>query len=283
MNTYHTPVLLQAVIDNFEIKDGDKYVDATIGGGGHTQAILNRGGLVLGIDQDVDAIEFIKRDVAFQPALATRRLILERSNFTHLPELIKNNGWEPLMGILVDLGVSSHQFDTPERGFSHRFRGPLDMRMDQSLPHSANTLLNSLPEKDLAHLLKEFGEIKNSKYLADLLVHNRPFTSTDQLSSLLPFPIRNQVFQSLRIAVNDELGSLESLLESSFPLLASHGKLAIISFHSLEDRIVKDTFISWEKSQLGKILFRDPITASTEEISQNPRSKSAKLRIFIKQ
>lgn len=254
------------------ISPGKLYIDATFGGGGHSQGILNQGGRVLALDQDSDALGHVE---AFQPALASKDLVLVQSNFSHLADVARSHNWQPVAGILFDLGVSSHQFDTPSRGFSFQTSGPVDMRMDNSQSTTAGDLVNTLPEGQLAHIFQVFGEIPASRLLANKIITHRPLLTTLDLARIT-HPWSRQAFQALRIATNDELGALEQALPQAYDLLAPGGRLVVISFHSLEDRIVKNFF----KSVSGTVLTPKPIRCDSEEIRWNSRSKSAKLRVF---
>lgn len=283
MAAYHTPVLLQSACALLDIVPGRKYLDATLGGGGHTQEILARGGLILALDQDEDAISACRQSEALKPALALHQLNLVHSNFTHLDQIIVEYDWQPLWGIIFDLGISSHQIDTPERGFSFQRPGPLDMRMDRSLTHTAATIVNTFPVNQLALLLSQYGEIGPSLAVAKKIVANRPYVTTEQLKSSLSHPqLIRQVFQAIRIAVNDELGAISSALPLGLDQLVTGGRIVVISFHSLEDRLVKQQFQMWQKQGRGEIITPHPVRPDGVEISQNPRSKSAKLRCFKK-
>lgn len=275
MDNYHTPVLLQTACDYLSVKPGSFYIDCTLGGGGHTKEILNRGGQVLAIDQDIDAISNIQDH---------KGLLVKKANFAYLKDLLQElKITTPIAGILVDLGVSSHQFNTPSRGFSIQSEGPLDMRMDTDLPNSAATLVNTLPEAQLLTILTKYGEVTNAKSIVKSIVNHRPLLTTLDLMKLLPSPqIGRKVFQAFRIAVNDELGALDSLLDSVNSILMPKGRFVAISFHSLEDRLIKDAFNSWEKSGLGEILTPSPIPPTDSEMKLNPRSHSAKLRAYQK-
>jgi len=271
---FHIPVLLQSACTYLNVIPGNKYVDATLGGAGHTREIIRLGGLVLGLDQDENALSACP-DI--------NGLTKVKSNFIHLQEVVRSYNWQPVAGVLFDLGVSSHQFDTPGRGFSFQKDGPLDMRMDLDLPHSASDLVNTLPQDALTLIFKKFGEEPTAAGIAQSIVSARPITSTTQLTRIIGHPDRiRRIFQALRIAVNDELGSLEMALPQALSVTASGGRIVVISFHSLEDRIVKDHFRNWADTGVGEILTPHPVTADAEEINQNPRSKSAKLRAFIK-
>lgn len=269
MNGYHIPVLLNEVVAALEIKPGEKYIDCTYGGGGHFRAIQQAGGIVLGIDQDPEAQAPV------------------HGNFAHLKEIADMAGFHPVSGILFDLGVSSHQLETDYRGFSFRRGGlsKLDMRMDQTAGLTAADLINAGSEKELANLFFKYGEERESRKIAKAIVLNRPIETTNDLAEIIlkarlarragrgkdrTHPA-TRVFQALRIAVNDELASLEEALPQALELLKPGGKLAVISFHSLEDRKVKNFM---KKSLL--------IRPSLEEIKINPRARSGKLRIMEK-
>ncbi|MBI2008541.1 16S rRNA (cytosine(1402)-N(4))-methyltransferase RsmH [Candidatus Amesbacteria bacterium] len=230
--TYHNPVLLQEAIAFLAVKPGKKYIDCTLGGGGHAAEIIRRGGQVLGLDQDPEALLAC-------PEL--RGLTKVQTNFIHLTEVATKYGFNPVSGIFLDLGVSEHQFATGSRGFSFQQDGSLDMRMDPSLPNTAADLVNHLTVKQLSHLFKEYGEIPPARSLAGKVIENRPLSTTHQLARITG-KWSQQAFQALRIAVNDELGALKSVLPQASGLLEPGGRLVIISFHSLEDRIVKNHF-----------------------------------------
>lgn len=228
---YHNPVLLQQACSFLAVKPGGHYVDCTLGGGGHTAEIIRQKGLVLGLDQDPEALQAC-------PDLGG--LTKVQSNFIHLKEVVKDHSWQPVLGVLLDLGVSQHQIATPGRGFSFQSPGPLDMRMDPTLPNTAATLVNQLPVEQLASLFQDYGEIPAAKTLAAKIAAARPLTTTDQLANITG-KWSQQAFQALRIAVNDELGALTEVLSQAQEILAPGGRLVVISFHSLEDRIVKQT------------------------------------------
>lgn len=253
---YHNPVLLQSACHFLAIKPGGHYVDCTLGGGGHTAEIIRLGGLVLGLDQDPEALQAC-------PDLESLTKI--QSNFIHLAEVVSTHNWQPVLGILLDLGVSEHQINTPGRGFSFQESGPLDMRMDPNLPNTAATLVNQLSVSQLTSLFKDYGEIPVAKTLAVKIVAARPLVTTDQLAGITGKWSR-QAFQALRIAVNDELGSLEQVLSQAQEILAPEGRLVVISFHSLEDRIVKHALINMQS------LTPKPIVGE----------KGAKLRAYVK-
>src|SRR3989344_1463859 len=255
MNSYHTPVLLDTAIDYLNVRQGHRYIDATLGGGGHSALIKSRGGLVLGIDQDQDAIDNSKKIVD----------CVVKSNFIHLEEVAKNNNWYPVSGVLLDLGMSMHQIEDPKRGFSFQKDGPLDMRMGNSAVTAAE-LINHLPFNHLVKIFKDFGEIPEAKLLAQKIISNRPVTTTIQLSTVCG-KWSQQAFQALRIAVNDELGSLIQVIPQIKNVLEIGGRVVIISFHSLEDRIVKNQFKNW-----GIALTKKPIEGE----------RGSKLRAFEK-
>jgi len=267
--TYHNPVLLQSSLHFLDIVPGGLYVDATLGGGGHAQSILARGGKVLGLDQDPDAIS---------QNISNPNLVCELTNFTKLSEAVNKHHWQPLKGVLFDFGVSSHQLDTAIRGFSFQAEGPLDMRMGPSAQFTAETLVNQLSVDQLSNIFVDFGEIPAAKTLAAKIVSARPITTTIELAKIVGPKWTRQVFQSLRIAVNDELSAIREGLQQAADTLENGGRIVAISFHSLEDRIVKNFFKDLQVSGRGEILTPHPVIADDEEIKNNPRSKSAKLR-----
>ncbi len=293
---YHVPVLLKEAVDGLDVKKDGVYVDCTFGGGGHSREILRRlgaGGRLFVFDQDEDARKNVPDD---------RRVVFLPYNFRHIGRMLRLNDVEKVDGILADLGVSSHQFDEGARGFSIRFDAPLDMRMDQRQELTAAKLLADLSEEELVHIFSAYGEVSNSKTLARTIVAYRktlPMQTIRQFREAVQQVVKGnpnkyfaQVFQALRIAVNDELGALKELLEQVPVLLVPGGRVAVITFHSLEDRMVKNFFRSgsWEeeapddvygtrKEQPFHILTRKPVLPSPEEVRENSRSRSAKLRI----
>ena len=299
MTDYHTPVMLQECIEALNIKPGGVYVDVTFGGGGHSREILKHlgpHGRLLAFDQDADAQKNLPKD---------DRLTFIDQNFRYLKNNCRLQGAIPADGILADLGVSSHQFDQPERGFSIRFDSELDMRMDQAGSLTAKEVVNNYSEEQLHRIFGIYGEIKNAKSLARTLVTVRLNKSLetvsdlkDAIAGLIPKGKENkylaQVFQALRIEVNQELEALKEFLEQSVDVLKSQGRLVVMSYHSLEDRLVKN-FIAKGKFQ-GEVekdffgnqikplesLTRKAIIASEPEVKQNNRARSAKLRIAIK-
>ncbi len=289
MDTYHTPVLLQETIEFLDVQSGKRYIDATLGGGGHTEAILKLGGTVLGIDTDEEAVTHVQEKLKIK----NEKIKITKGNFRNIDEIARVNGFENVDGILFDLGVSSHQFDSAERGFSFLKKGPLDMRMDRRLGVTAKDLLAVLSKTDLAKLFIEYGEERFAHKIADAIVKRReikPIESTEELEALIRMVVPKKevihpgtrVFQALRIAVNTELENIEEALPKAIELVHVKGRIAVISFHSLEDRIVKRTFADWEENNIGNILTKKPVIPSEKEIAENPRSRSAKLRVFEK-
>lgn len=297
MNDFHTPVLLQEAIDFLKVKKGSKYIDATLGGGGHTKEILERGGEVLGIDVDEDALNYVQENLKSQ--ISNLKLKLARGNFKNIDKIARLKDFSRVSGILFDLGVSSFQLENPERGFSYQKEGPLDMRMDKELKVQAADLLNILTKGELDELFFKLGEENNSRTISDGIIRARgikPIRTTGDLvliiqeslgkkgrtSALKRSFIAKRIFQALRIAVNDELNSLREVLPAAYSLLDRKGRVAVISFHSLEDRIVKNAFKEFELKNMGRIITKKPIVPSLLEIERNSRSKSAKLRVFEK-
>lgn len=294
--TYHTPVLLQDCIDGLQLKPNGTYVDVTFGGGGHSRAILNAlgpNGRLFAFDQDPDAVANTPND---------ERFTLIPQNFRFLKNFLRMYGALPVDGILADLGVSSFQFDTPEKGFSLRFDAPLDMRMNPASALSAADILMNYPEEDLRRIFREYGELPEAGKLARHLINARadrkPDTTAKLLDLIRPFTKRGQehsffarVFQAFRIEVNDEIGALKDFLKQSTEVLAPGGRLVVISYHSLEDRLVKNYIRNGkfegeaEKDLFGnvkvplKAINRKPIRPDEQEVNDNNRSRSALLRI----
>jgi 16S rRNA (cytosine1402-N4)-methyltransferase len=302
---YHESVLLHESVDFLGITPGGVYVDATFGGGGHSRLILEKmggEGRLFAFDQDEDA----QRNTEQPEFLASPGFLFIPSNFRHLKRQLRAEGVRPgtVQGILADLGVSSHQLDTAERGFSYRFEAALDMRMNRQEGETAADLLNSRNAEELQRIFSELGEVRNAKTLAHAVVQEReklPFRSTGDLLELCSKNLMgdrmrylSQVFQSLRMEVNDELGALEDFMKDALEMLAPGGRLAIITFHSLEDRMVKNFMktgnIQGEVDQdfYGNItrpwtlITKKPIEPSQKETSQNPRARSSKLRVAQK-
>ncbi|MBP9104451.1 MAG: 16S rRNA (cytosine(1402)-N(4))-methyltransferase RsmH [Chitinophagaceae bacterium] len=296
---YHVPVLLNEVIEGLHINPDGIYVDCTFGGGGHSKAILSKlgaKGKLIAFDQDDDAKNNLPND---------ERLVFVSHNFRHLQRFLKLEGISTVDGIMADLGVSSHQFNEAERGFSIRFNAELDMRMDQRQTLTAFDVVQTYTEQQLHKLFEQYGEVTNSKTLAKTIVqvrNNASLKTIDGFKNALREIVKGnpnkyfaQVFQALRIEVNDELGVLKEMLQQIPSLLNPGGRAAIITFHSLEDRLVKNFFRrgSFEepeenpftntvlKSEL-KIITKKPVVPSDKEMKENPRSRSAKLRVAEK-
>ena len=313
MDFHHLPVLLNECLDGLNIKPDGVYLDCTLGGAGHSSEILKRleTGMLIGIDRDGDAIE--AATAKLEAVGSAARFIALRGNFHDAPELLRNAGIVGgLDGILIDLGVSSHQLDVRERGFSYHDDAPLDMRMDQSQALSAREIVNTWSEDDLNRILRDYAEEKWARQIARVICDRRkqaPIERTSQLVDIIDAAIpkkfrqgdgshpARRTFQALRIAVNDELEPLEPALRALAEMLNPGGRLCVITFHSLEDRIVKNTFRNLAdpctcpksfpvcvcgKKPTVKLITRKPVTASPEELEQNPRSRSAGLRIVEK-
>lgn len=294
MDKIHVPVLLKECIDSLAIKPDGFYIDCTLGDGGHSFEIfkkLNSKGLLLSIDQDQYAIDFVKE---YYNDYLKENWIIERSNFSKISELAKPLNRTP-DGILMDLGLSSRQLEfSHNRGFSYQEENePLDMRMDEQLGVKAKDLLVALPEKELSRLFLTYGEERYSKRIANAIKKEiADINTVGDLTRLVyrVVPAAHQssknpsrrVFQALRIVVNDELNSLKLGLENSFKILNENGRISVITFHSLEDRIVKDFFHNQVDSGSGVLLYKDVLAPTDEEIRENPRSASAKLRTLIK-
>jgi 16S rRNA (cytosine1402-N4)-methyltransferase len=296
MNDYHKSVLLNETIEALNIKPECRYIDATLGGGGHTREIIERGGVVLGIDVDEEALQYAEKDLRFKikDLRIGTDLILVKGNFREIDKLAKKYGFEKVEGAVFDLGVSSHQLETPERGFSFQFESELDMRMDRDLSIKAGDLINGLTKKELYELLTKFGEERFAWIISESIVSARqvaPIRTSRELAEIIRKAVRvkkdkinpaTRTFQALRIAVNDEITSLKEGLERVLEVINKGGRIAVISFHSLEDRIVKNKFKEWEEMARGHIITKKPIVPSEEEIRQNNRARSAKLRVFEK-
>lgn len=305
--SYHIPVLLNESIEGLNLQKGGIYVDVTMGGGGHTLEILNRmdkDATLFSFDQDLDAyqnmLESHSDDIA-----QDERFVFVRSNFRYLKNWMRYHGVEQIDGLLADLGVSSHHFDDENRGFSFRFDSPLDMRMNKSATQTAADVVNNYSEEALADVFYLYGELKNARRIASLLVKQRAQTeikTTQQLITVLEPLFKRErekkdlakLFQALRIEVNGEMQALKEMLNSATQLLKKGGRLSIITYHSLEDRIVKNIMKAGnvegkvEQDFYGrihtpfKLINNKVIVPSEEEQEQNPRSRSAKLRIAEK-
>jgi 16S rRNA (cytosine1402-N4)-methyltransferase len=295
-SSYHVPVLLHEVIEQLAIKPSGVYVDCTFGGGGHSGAILemlSEDGKLVAFDQDADAKQNLPDD---------KRVLFVPQNFRHLQRFLRLNGITEVDGVLADLGVSSHQFNEGSRGFSTRFDAALDMRMDQRQDKTAADIIRTYSEGDLHKLFEQWGEVTNAKTLAKTIVEKRrvaPVQTIEDFKTAVSGIVKGnpnkyfaQVFQALRIEVNDEMGALKELLEQLPQVLKKEGRAAIITFHSIEDRLVKlffknntfeaeeeNPFETKEKIRTLKLVNKKPIEASQEEVKRNPRSRSAKLRV----
>ncbi|MFQ5575448.1 MAG: 16S rRNA (cytosine(1402)-N(4))-methyltransferase RsmH [Anaerolineae bacterium] len=307
MSEPHRPVLLAQLLKALALTPGQNVVDCTIGAGGHAEAILQQTGptgKLLGLDVDPTALTIAQARLA----PFAKRVELVRANFTALSRIAAEKQFAPVHGIVTDLGVSSMQFGIAERGFSFQHDGPLDMRMGPDAPRSADSLVNTLPEAELADLIYRYGEERRSRRIARAIVRARPITTTGRLAEVVARAVggrrelkihpATRTFQALRIAVNDELGALEQFLPQAAALLAPGGRLAVITFHSLEDRIVKRFFrqeatdclcpprqpvCTCGHRAILHIITPKPWVASASEVSDNPRARSAKLRVAQRQ
>lgn len=306
MDQFHVPVMLEEVINILQPRPGQTFVDCTVGGAGHAKAIVERiipGGKLIGIDRDADAL----RAAAELLSEYRQNVILEKSDFGNLEAVVSGLGLRSIDGILFDLGVSSHQLELAERGFSFRYNAPLDMRMDVTQPITAQELVNSLSERHLAEMIRKYGDEKWAKRIARSIVERRTIrpieTSLDLVEAILAaippgakggrIHPATRTFQALRIAVNREFESLQAGLKAGIGLLVSGGRLCVLSYHSGEDRIVKDMFARYAgrctcppglpmcscgAEKIIKILTKRPVTPSEDEVRKNPRARSAKLR-----
>ncbi len=310
MEFNHVPVLLDEVIDGLNLQPSGIYVDGTLGGAGHSSQIaarLSAGGRLIGIDQDRDAIAAASGRLAAYGDMVT----IVHDNYEHIPQILQQLGISSVNGILLDIGVSSYQLDNPERGFSYNSDEPLDMRMDQESPVTAADIVNERSQEELTRILRDYGEERYAAGIARRIVQereNRPFATTGDLVRVIraSVPMKMQEkygnpckrsFQAIRIACNRELDVLQDSIDQLIDLLAPGGRLCIITFHSLEDRIVKNAFrrnenpctcppefpvcVCGRKSK-GKVITRKPIVPSEDELERNKRAASSKLRIFEK-
>ena len=302
---YHKPVLFDEVMDNIITDKDAVYVDCTLGGGGHTEGILensSKNSKVVAIDQDVQAIEFAKKRLEKY----ANKLQIFQDNFRNIDTAVYLAGFEKVDRILMDIGVSSNQLDNAKRGFSYRFEARLDMRMDSNLKISAYEVINNFSEKDLANIIYKYGEEPKSRKIAKKIVEYRKIKAIETTTELADIVIKSigksmkrhpakRTFQAIRIFVNKELEILSETLDKAVKLLGKNGKLLVITFHSLEDRIVKEKFREYEnpctcppdipicvcgKQSLGKVITKKPIVVKELELAENNRAHSAKLRIF---
>lgn len=296
-DTYHRPVMLTESIEGLKVNPEGIYVDATFGGGGHSMAILEKltGGRLIAFDQDEDAKKQAEN-------IQHRSFTFCQANFRYLKKYLKLNGVSKVSGILADLGISSHQIDSPERGFSTRYDGPLDMRMDKKASVSASEVLNGYSEREIHKVLGMYGEVKNAKTLAKLITGQRAVKKFSRISDLIgllkpvaprgkEFKYYAQVFQGLRIEVNQEMQALEEFLLQCGEVMETDGRLVVIAYHSLEDRMVKNyintgkVYGELEKDFYGNpirpfsAVNRKPLEATEEELEVNNRARSARLRI----
>jgi 16S rRNA (cytosine1402-N4)-methyltransferase len=294
----HQAVLLTEAVAGLNVHPDEWYLDGTFGRGGHTREILNQGGNVLALDFDQEAIEAGQQ--AFSKEISDKRLILVRENFAKLYKVVTQAQEEgqigPLMGVLFDFGTSADQLTNEERGFSFNGgEGVLDMRMDNRLGVTARDLLGVLPAKQLAELFVEYGGERFARPIANAIVAYRqehgPISTTGQLVTLIMQNKKGprghlhpatQVFQALRIAVNDELTNIKQGLEEALRVVRPGGRVVTIAFHEGEDRIAKHFLLDWDRKQLGTVMTKKPIEPSAAELEENPRARSAKLRIFEK-
>jgi len=292
----HKPVMIDEAIGFLQLKKGFRVLDATVGCGGHAGFMLQRilpGGLLIGIDKDEKSLEVTKKYLD-TPQKALR---LVHANFKDIDKVLKNLGVEKIDAALFDLGISSYQIGDPSRGFSFESDGHLDMRMDLSQNFSAYDIVNTAKREDLERIIRDFGQERYSRRIAAFIVERRKkaaITSTRELSDLIKKALgrryasqrihpATRTFQALRIAVNRELDNLEETLDKVLRFLAPGARLSVISFHSLEDRIVKIRFKEFKKADRGRILTKKPLRPDAEEMRENPRSRSAKLRVLEKQ
>lgn len=306
LNFQHTPVLLNEALEYLEPKQGGVYIDGTLGGAGHSVEIAKRiipKGVLIGIDQDSNAIKASeKRLDAYK-----ENVIIVHDNFRNIKTIAEGFGYKEVDGVLLDIGVSSYQLDEEERGFSYMHDGPLDMRMDRDRDYNASDIVNNASESELTRIFRDYGEEKWASRIAGFITEERKsgridttFKLIDIVKKAIPAAARREgghpakrTFQALRIAVNDELDALKQTVESAAEILKPGGRLVVITFHSLEDRIVKTFFKNMEKpcicppqlpicvcgkEPLLKVITKKPVTAGEEELLTNPRSKSAKLR-----
>ncbi|MEE0140778.1 MAG: 16S rRNA (cytosine(1402)-N(4))-methyltransferase RsmH [Coprococcus sp.] len=308
MTFQHYSVLLNETIEQLDIKENGIYVDGTLGGGGHAKAVLQRlgdGGRLIGIDQDAAAIQAAGERLA----PFGDKVTVVRSNYSAMPQVLEDLGIHGVDGIVLDLGVSSYQLDTVERGFTYREDTVLDMRMDQRQTKTARDIVNDYTETELFHMIRDYGEDKFARNIAKHIVaarEKKPIETTGELNDIIraaiPAKVRakgghpsKKTYQAIRIELNHELDVLKNTLGQMIDLLNDHGRICVITFHSLEDRIVKNIFNTSEKpctcppsfpvcvcgkKSKGKVISRKPILPSEEELTVNSRSKSAKLRVF---
>lgn len=308
----HLPVLFRQTLEQLAIVPDGCYIDCTLGGGGHASAILEclgEGGHLYGFDKDMDALAAAGKRLAEVQSKANYHLV--HTDFGSIALAVKDHAIPPANGILADLGVSSWQLDQAERGFSYMQEGPLDMRMNQTSGPTAADLVNTASEQELVRIIQDYGEERYARRISQQIIRSRqdhPITTTTELAAVIRRAMPAQAlreaqhpakrtFQAIRIAVNGELSALEDLLRAIPDVLDPGGRAAIITFHSLEDRLVKEAFRTWEspctcprefpvcicgKQSLGRVITRKPLVADEREMKENPRARSAKLRVFEK-
>ena len=299
-SNFHLPVLLPQVLEGLKVEPENKYVDATIGGGGYSFEIIKRGGIVLGIDADEDALSFVRNKFGIN-----KKLFLEHGNFADLKRIAEKYGFKRIAGIVFDLGMSSFQLGEAGRGFSYKLDEPLDMRMDKRGSITAADIINKCSQEQLYEIFTKYAEEVHSRTIASAILRARTIKNTIQTTGDLVVVIdqvlnkiygnkqpnqfkkfRNKtlgrIFQALRIQVNNELVNLKKGIDAAADLLKTDGRLLVISYHSLEDRIVKLKFKEKMRQGMFSIITKQPITASVDEIDQNPKAHSAKLRIAQK-
>ncbi len=290
MNERHTPVLVEQAVRWLRIRPEGTYIDATVGLGGHALEIARRlsSGRLIGIDRDPRALELARERLrAYE-----RQVILVHANFSRIEEIARALKLPPADGVLADLGVSSLQLDSAERGFSFRYGGPLDMRMDPDAQSTAAEIVNYWPEKDLADLIYRYGEERAARKIARAIVRARPLRDTEHLATVVAGALKKRgrqklhpatkTFLALRIAVNREMEELEQFLSRAPATLVSSGRWVVLSYHSLEDRLVKQAFLRLAREGVLKILTRKVVMPSGEEVHRNPRARSAKMRVAEK-
>lgn len=299
----HIPVLLKEAVDYLNVEKGKKYIDATLGGGGYTFEILKKGGIVLGIDSDIDSVDYVKDKFSIsQPRRHTsnfqfpngKNLVLVHGNFSDVENIAHLNNFDKVSGIVFDLGLSSYQIENSGRGFSFRRDEPLDMRMNVSVDKlTAAEILNTWSKEELYQLFSKMGEERFAFNISDNIISARkikPIEKTSELVGIIEGSVRKKpgihpatkVFQALRIAVNDEIRNLKAGLKEGFKILDEKGRIVVVSFHSLEDRIVKNYFNLLEDTGKGKVITKKPVLSGNDELKRNIRARSAKLRCIEK-
>jgi len=286
----HTPVLVEEVVKWLRLRAGGTYVDATVGTGGHAREIVQRlaTGRLIGMDRDSRALDLARERLKEHE----KQVILVHSNFSRIEEVARGLKLPPADGVVADLGISSLQLDSPERGFSFRWAGPLDMRMDPDEMHTAGEIVNYMPEKELADLIYRYGEERDSRRIARNIVRARPIRDTEHLATVVAGARKargrqklhpaTKTFLALRIAVNRELEELEQFLSRTPATLSPGGRWVVISYHSLEDRLVKHAFRRLAGEGEVKVLTKKPVEPDAREVRANPRARSAKLRVAEK-